>query len=64
MAKTALDRALSLVRQALAQHPEGLSTAELRTALDTNRRFAVLVLEWLDAQRVTRRIGDKRLWMG
>ncbi len=64
VAKTALDRALSLVRQALAQHPEGLSTAELRTALDTNRRFAVLVLEWLDTQRVTRRIGDKRLWMG
>jgi selenocysteine-specific elongation factor len=37
------------------------STAELRAVLDTNRRFAVAFLELLDAQHVTRRVGDARV---
>jgi selenocysteine-specific elongation factor len=64
LADIALKNAVAKVKQALHQNPEGLSTAELRNVLDTNRRFAVLILEWLDSQRITRRIGDKRVLQG
>ncbi len=64
LADTALKDAVARVKQALCQNPDGLSTAELRNILDTSRRFAVLILEWLDSQRITRRIGDKRVLQG
>lgn len=41
-----------------------LSTSELKDQLGTNRRYAILFLELLDRQRMTRRIGDRREWVG
>ena len=37
------------------------TVSELRQALETSRRITVPFLEKLDGQRVTRRIGDKRV---
>jgi len=37
------------------------TVSELRQALETSRRITVPFLEKLDRQRVTRRIGDKRV---
>jgi len=35
--------------------------AELRDLLNTSRRYALPLLEYLDAKRITRRVGDKRI---
>lgn len=40
------------------------STADLREALATNRRFAVLFLELLDGRHITRRVGETRILVG
>lgn len=60
IADTALNQAIDAVTRALRANGE-LSTGDLRNALDTNRRFAVLILELLDSRRITRRLGDKRV---
>jgi selenocysteine-specific elongation factor len=52
-----------LVEQAasyVAAHPEGVTVSALREALGTSRKFAVPLLEWMDAQGRTRRVGDLR----
>ena len=38
-----------------------ITLARLRDELQTSRRYAQALLEHLDAQRVTRRIGDERV---
>lgn len=38
-----------------------LTLADLRTALDTSRKFALPLLEYLDGERVTKREGDARV---
>jgi selenocysteine-specific elongation factor len=38
-----------------------VTVAEARDALHTSRKYALAVLEYLDAQRVTRRQGDVRV---
>ncbi len=48
----------------LAQHPDGASAAELRDALGVSRKFAIPLLEYFDAQGVTRRVGDVRVLRG
>ncbi len=60
IAAKALNQAIEAVTIALRRNGE-LSTGDLRNALDTNRRFAVLILELLDSRRITRRLGDKRV---
>ena len=37
-----------------------LSAAEVRDLLGTSRKYAISLLEYLDEQRITRRIGDER----
>jgi selenocysteine-specific elongation factor len=50
------DRVVAIMRA------EGTITlARLRDELHTSRRYAQALLEHLDAQRVTRRIGDERV---
>jgi selenocysteine-specific elongation factor len=39
---------------------EGLTVSRFREALGTSRKYAVPLLEWLDARGVTRREGDLR----
>jgi selenocysteine-specific elongation factor len=48
------------VRAYIAAHGE-ITVAALRDRLGSSRKFALTVLEYLDIQRVTRRIGDKRV---
>ena len=38
-----------------------ITVAALRDQLGSSRKFALTVLEYLDIQHVTRRIGDKRV---
>ena len=40
---------------------KSITVAELRDLLATSRRYAVPLLEHLDAKRITRRAGDKRI---
>jgi len=53
-----------LVEQAMAvierQAAHGVTVSALREALGTSRKFAVPLVEWLDAQGRTRREGDLR----
>jgi selenocysteine-specific elongation factor len=41
-------------------HPKGITVSALREALQTSRRYAVPLLEWMDATGITRRAGDLR----
>ena len=43
------------------QQKQSATVSDLRQALQTSRRVIVPFLEMLDAQKVTRRVGDKRL---
>lgn len=45
----------------LARAAGQVSVAEVRDALPTTRRYALALLEYLDGQRVTRRVGDVRV---
>lgn len=63
IADRVFDEARHQVTEALKTSTE-LSTSQLREVLGTNRRFAVLFLELLDALHVTRRIGDNRTLVG
>jgi selenocysteine-specific elongation factor len=44
----------------LAGLPQPFTTSEARRALDTSRRVAIPLLEWLDRAGVTRRLADDR----
>ena len=49
-------------RVATIMRAEGeITLARLRDELQTSRRYAQALLEHLDAQRITRRVGDKRV---
>ena len=41
-----------------------VTVREVRDALATSRKFALAILEYLDSQAITRRVGDARLWLG
>jgi selenocysteine-specific elongation factor len=51
--------------QALKSHaPDGRATVDVATFKDrygVSRKFAIPLLEWLDRERVTRRVGDTRV---
>jgi len=57
---SAFERAAAAVRTAIREAGP-LGTAELRDRLGTSRKYAVPLLERLDAARVTRREGDVRV---
>jgi selenocysteine-specific elongation factor len=46
--------------RALAELPQPFTTAEARKALDTTRRVAIPLLEFLDRARITERLPDDR----
>ncbi|MFM8999690.1 MAG: SelB C-terminal domain-containing protein [Actinomycetota bacterium] len=52
-----IDRALAAIRDAGAT---GITVSELRESLGTSRKYAVPLVEHLDASRRTRRDGDRR----
>jgi selenocysteine-specific elongation factor len=51
------------LRRTLAQG-DSISLAEYRDVLGTTRKYAQALLEYFDRQRVTRRIGDRRIVIG
>lgn len=58
--RTVLDRLRVLVSAHLAEHPS-LEPAAFKDLTGQSRRTAIPLLEWLDAQGVTRRVGDARV---
>lgn len=57
--RDAVRQAVERVRAHLAEHGQ-MTAAQFRDLMGTSRKYAVPLLEYLDAQRVTRRIGDVR----
>jgi selenocysteine-specific elongation factor len=59
-ARSAYDAAVSRLRSHLRQH-QTLTVAAARDVLGSSRRYVLPLLEWLDAQKITRRVGDDRI---
>jgi selenocysteine-specific elongation factor len=58
---------LADVRRQVVEHiaaAGAITVAELRDRLGTSRKYALALLEYLDATRVTRRTGDRRVLAG
>ena len=62
-ARSAYDDAVSRLRAHLAEH-RTLTVAAARDVLGSTRRYVLPLLEWLDAQKITRRVGDDRILRG
>jgi selenocysteine-specific elongation factor len=59
-ARSAYDEAVRIVRAHLAEH-RTLTVAAARDLLGSSRRYVLPLLEWMDAQKITRRVGDDRI---
>jgi selenocysteine-specific elongation factor len=59
-ARRAYDEAVSLLRSHLTEH-RTLTVAAARDLLGSSRRYVLPLLEWMDAQKITRRVGDDRI---
>ena len=62
-ARSAYDDAVSRLRTHLTEH-RTLTVAAARDLLGSSRRYVLPLLEWLDAQKITRRVGDDRILRG
>jgi len=62
-ARSAYDDALRRLRRHLIEH-RTLTVAAARDVLGSSRRYVLPLLEWLDAQKITRRVGDDRILRG
>lgn len=60
MHKEHWDRALSVLRDHLASHPQ-ITLGEFRDLLGTSRKYAVMLLETYDQMKITKKIGDARV---
>ena len=58
--RAAVDQAVVRFRTQLGT-TTGLSVAAARDLLQSSRRYVLPLLEWLDAQKITRRVGDDRI---
>jgi selenocysteine-specific elongation factor len=58
--RTALDAVATLVREHLTAQGK-MTASAFRDLIGSSRKYAVPLLEYLDATRVTRRIGDERM---
>jgi selenocysteine-specific elongation factor len=59
-ARAAYDQAVGLLRAHLTEH-RTLTVAAARDLLGSSRRYVLPLLEWMDAQKITRRVGDDRI---
>ena len=59
-ARSAYDEAVNRLRTHLAEH-RTLTVSAARDVLGSSRRYVLPLLEWLDAQKITRRVGDDRI---
>ena len=62
-ARPVYDQAVERLRAHLHDH-QAVSVAQARDLLGSSRRYVLPLLEWLDAQKVTRRVGDDRILRG
>src|SRR6266480_3221027 len=62
-ARSAYDDAVRRLRRHLIEH-RTLTVAAARDVLGSSRRYVLPLLEWLDAQKITRRVGDDRILRG
>jgi selenocysteine-specific elongation factor len=62
-ARSAYDDAVNRLRVHLTEH-RTLTVAAARDVLGSSRRYVLPLLEWLDAQKITRRVGDDRILRG
>jgi selenocysteine-specific elongation factor len=60
-APAAVEAAARTVARMLAEHPEGVTVAQVRDALGTTRKHLLPLLAHLDATGITRRRGDLRV---
>ena len=60
MHKEHWDRALSVLRDHLASHPQ-ITLGEFRDLLGTSRKYAVMLLETYDQMKITKKTGDARV---
>lgn len=58
--RAALDAARRAIRVHFATRPDGFAAGECGRLLGISRRYAIPLLERLDAERFTRRAGDRR----
>ena len=58
--KSHYDKILELINKYFETH-EQMKMAELRDMLGNSRKFALLILEYTDAKRITKRVGDYRV---
>jgi selenocysteine-specific elongation factor len=63
MHRDAIEAAKARISEYLKQHGEG-TASELKGVLQTTRKYAVPLLEFLDREGITRRRGDKRTLPG
>jgi selenocysteine-specific elongation factor len=59
-AREAVDDARERIVSDLQEH-EQATAAQLRDAIGVSRKYAIPLLEYFDAQAVTRRVGDERV---
>ena len=59
-ARSAYEEAVGRLRRHLSDH-QTLTVAAARDVLGSSRRYVLPLLEWLDAQKITRRVGDDRI---
>jgi selenocysteine-specific elongation factor len=62
-ARSAYEDAVRRLRVHLSDH-RTLTVAAARDVLGSSRRYVLPLLEWLDAQKITRRVGDDRILRG
>jgi selenocysteine-specific elongation factor len=62
-ARAAYDQAVSRVRAHLESN-QRITVAQARDLLGSSRRYVLPLLEWFDAQKITRRVGDDRILRG
>ena len=58
--RSAFDSAVAMVKEIVGSNGS-VTVAQLRDRMGASRRPVLALLEYLDAQRVTRRVGDARL---
>ncbi|MDH4140920.1 MAG: selenocysteine-specific translation elongation factor [Coriobacteriia bacterium] len=57
----AMQKARETLVSFLGEHPDGATAAQLRDALGVSRKYTIPLLEYFDAQGVTKREGDLRV---
>lgn len=58
--KTYFDKALECTNKFFETHDK-MKMSELRDMLETSRKYAILILEYMDAKRITKMVGEFRV---